>query len=241
MSHRPPSIAEQIDKAVAGLAELKVREDPLLGPERSRYVSVATSAQKRDGHVIEAALIDAVNRVPGLRAWRVSAFRVSVAADQIVGVARPDVAAMGDLPYETDRGRIVQVDMMVYDELAETLNAYEVKRGNAHHDGGKVRSMMRDILCVQLLLRSWGASQGLRVKECRSRAIFYYGVMSIHPPLGISGHEIDRLFGARVLQEVERAHDRFGSKVRALLGRLAARSGQPWLFDDGAAPMATRS
>jgi hypothetical protein len=44
--------------------------------------------------------------------------------------------------------------MMAYDEAHKTIRAYEVKRGNGQFDAGKIRSIKRDLMCIQVLLKS---------------------------------------------------------------------------------------
>lgn len=49
--------------------------------------------------------------------------------------------------------------------------------------------MLRDALCVQVLLKSYGKQRGLDVKDVFSRIIFYYGKCSIPKPFSITGAE----------------------------------------------------
>ena len=42
--------------------------------------------------------------------------------------------------------------MMAFDEADRTIRGYEVKRGNGQFDAGKIRSIKRDLMCVQVLL-----------------------------------------------------------------------------------------
>ena len=76
--------------------------------------------------------------------------------------------------------RTIQVDMVAFDSADQTIRAYEVKRGNGQFDAGKIRSIKRDLLCVQVLLKSYGKELGkLNPLAAESRIIFYYGVRSI--------------------------------------------------------------
>jgi hypothetical protein len=45
---------------------------------------------------------------------------------------------------------------MAYDEADKTIRAYEIKRGNGQFDAGKIRSIKRDLMCIQVLLRAMG-------------------------------------------------------------------------------------
>ena len=53
-------------------------------------------------------------------------------------------------------GKPVTADAIVFDKNTGILRAYEIKRGFGVHDSGKRRSMLRDILSVQVLLKSYG-------------------------------------------------------------------------------------
>jgi hypothetical protein len=88
--------------------------------------------------------------------------------DRAFPVTKYDVAETKligtDYPYSAD-GRTLQVDVLVFDRNTGSLKAYEVKRGTGLHDSGKRRSMLRDVLCVQVLLKSYGKQRTLDVKE----------------------------------------------------------------------------
>jgi len=51
--------------------------------------------------------------------------------------------------------------------------------------------MLRDVLCVQVLLKSYGKQRSLDVKDASSHVIFYYGKCSIQKPFAIIGSELD--------------------------------------------------
>src|SRR6476660_1441313 len=95
-----------------------------------------------------------------------------------------------DYPY-SEGERTLQVDVVVFDKNTGIIRAYEVKRGFGMHDSGKQRSMRRDILAVQVLLKSYGKERGLDVKEAFSHIIFYYGQCSIPKPFSLTGQELD--------------------------------------------------
>jgi hypothetical protein len=85
--------------------------------------------------------------------------------------------------------RTVQVGIVVYDNLNRSLRAYEVKRGNGEHDAGKVRSIVRDLICTHVLLKSYGHHRGHDVNQAEAKIIYYYGVRSIPTPLSLVREE----------------------------------------------------
>lgn len=46
--------------------------------------------------------------------------------------------------------------MIAFDSADEKIRAYEIKRGNGQFDAGKIRSIRRDLKCIQVLLKSYG-------------------------------------------------------------------------------------
>ena len=118
---------------------------------------MVSSAYKRHSKILEAAIFERLRDNNRLSVWTDPAFKVSAAAEALVDSSpRPD-CFRAQLPYG-DTKRTVQVDIVVYDNLQRSLRAYEVKRGNGEHDAGKVRSIMRDLICTHVLLKSYGHS-----------------------------------------------------------------------------------
>jgi hypothetical protein len=98
-----------------------------------------------------------------------------------------------------------------------TLRAYEVKRGNGDFDAGKVRSIMRDLVCTHVLLRSYGQSRGHAVDLAEAKIIFYYGVRSIPRPFSLIAKELDEHFEFPVVEAVEEINTYFRGRLHELL------------------------
>ena len=111
----------------------------------------------------------------------------------------------------------MQIDTIVYDKINETLNCYEIKRGNGLHDAGKRRSILRDLLCAQVLLKSYGEKKGLEVVSASSRIIFYYGQCSIRKPFSLTRDELDEHFNFEVMKHVEDVNEFFRKRLYDLL------------------------
>jgi len=94
--------------------------------------------------------------------------------------------------------------MIAFDDADQTLRAYEVKRGNGQFDAGKIRSIRRDLLCAQVLLKSYGE-------------VFNYGIRSIPKPWSLVKEELDEHFGYPVTPKIEQANDYFRAKLHELL------------------------
>jgi hypothetical protein len=73
---RQPLLIPRAEKTIAqSIAKLRIvsfEQDPLMSMEESFTVSVWDSAKKRDGAVIESAIMDAIDQTPALRLLPVS-------------------------------------------------------------------------------------------------------------------------------------------------------------------------
>jgi hypothetical protein len=94
---------------------------------------------------------------------------------------------------------------------------YEIKRGNGQFDAGKIRSITRDLKCIQVLLKNYGEFCKLQPQTAESKIIFYYGVRSIPRPWSLVKGELDEHFGFPVVERIEQANDYFRTRLHALL------------------------
>jgi hypothetical protein len=107
--------------------------------------------------------------------------------------------------------------MMAYDEADQTIRAYEIKRGNGQFDAGKIRSIKRDLMCIQVLLKSYGQTANVKSSGAEAKIIFYYGQRSIPRPWSLIGSELDEHFGFPIVAKVEQANGYFRERLHALL------------------------
>lgn len=151
------TLKPEIEKTINSLNKKKFSPDPIAGSHFSKIVSVMSSAYKRHGYIIERAILEQLKRNPDFEAWRDDAFMISPMADQIVstGLAKPSTLTGTETAYQQGQ-RTLQVDAIVFNRRTGHISAYEIKRGAGSHDAGKRRQMLRDVLCVQVLLRSYG-------------------------------------------------------------------------------------
>lgn len=127
-----PTVDETIDR----LGAARFREDPIAGRKYSRATSIISSAYKRHGAILQRALLERLKDCARLRVWTEDDFKLSHESLRQVRVAeRLDSLLQAQLPYG-DRERSVRVDILVFDEARQSINAYNVKRGNGSYDGG---------------------------------------------------------------------------------------------------------
>jgi hypothetical protein len=205
-----------VDETIGALAKVKFVEDPIAGIRYSRATSIVSSAYKRHGRILEFALRESLRESNRHKVWNDEAFKVSREADALANTQDLDACRRTTLPYGNSV-RTLQVDMVAFDSADESIRAYEIKRGNGQFDAGKIRSITRDLKCIQVLLKGYGELCKLKPSTAESKIIFYYGVRSIPRPWSLIGNELDDHFGFPVVDRIEEANDYFRSRLHALL------------------------
>jgi hypothetical protein len=208
-----------VDRTISTLASARFVADPIAGEKYSRATSIISSAYKRHGAILEFAMYESLRESNRHKVWREQSFRVSRAADQIFGQQTDEDYVSTLLPYGESL-RTLQIDMMVFDSADQTLRAYEIKRGNGQFDAGKIRSIKRDLIVTQMLLKSYGETAGYKAEKAEARIIFYYGVRSIPRPSSLIGRELNDHFGFPVYDLVEEANAYFKEQLYSLLDRI---------------------
>ena len=211
-------LKDEVEKTIHRLDVKQFTPDPIAGQHFSKITSVMSSAYKRHGYILERAILEAVKQCPHFEAWRDERFQVPSAVDHIVdgSILEPAKLIGTDYPYSEGQ-HTLQVDVIVFNKQTGVLRAYEVKRGTGLHDSGKRRSMLKDCLSVQVLLKSYGKQRGYDVKEAFSHIIFYYGQCSIPKPFSLTGSELDEHFGWPVREAVEEVNRHFQSRLFLIL------------------------
>jgi hypothetical protein len=212
-------VKEEIERTIQSLESTTFKVDPIAGQTFSKITSVISSSYKRHGNILERAILEALRENPNFEVWREEAFQVPQTVDHMVSGSLDQASKLigVDYPYSVTGDRTLQVDAIVYNKQTKVLRAYEVKRGNGLHDAGKTRSMLRDTLCVQVLLKSYGKERGLDVQEAFSHIIFYYGECSLRKPFALTGAELDDHFGFPIHAAVEEVNQHFRKRLFDIL------------------------
>jgi hypothetical protein len=205
-----------VDDTIRALADVKFVQDPIAGPRYSRATSIVSSAYKRHGRILEFALRESLRESNRHKVWNDEAFRVSREADALANTQDLDACRQTTLPFGASV-RTLQIDMVAFDHADDSIRAYEIKRGNGQFDAGKIRSITRDLKCIQVLLKSYGEFCNFKPSTAESKIIFYYGMRSIPRPWSLVKGELDDHFGFPVVERIEQANDYFRAKLHALL------------------------
>lgn len=176
------------------------RRDPVIPRDISRTQSAIGSAVKRHGSVIQLAVIEQLRRSPHHVVIDCQEFPITHQADRLAEDRAYETCLQTSLPYRPeDRIRVIAPDALVLDLRARMVSAYEIKRGAGALDAGKKRSTERDLLCLAMLAPSIVEALGYSVvRPGRAFLISYYGVVSVHPCLSLTGNDLDRHFGVPI-------------------------------------------
>ena len=211
-------LSTEIETTIEKLKTKRFRPDPIAGKHFSKIVSVMSSAYKRHGFIIERAILEQLKTNPDFVVWEEPKFLVTQIADHLVDatIDNPEKVFETESNY-VEGHRSLQIDTIVLNKKTNEISSYEIKRGNGVHDAGKKRSILRDLLCVQILLKSYGRSKNFEISSARSFIIFYYGQCSIKKPFSLTREELDKHFGCSVSKEVEELNEFFRSKLFEIL------------------------
>jgi hypothetical protein len=212
------SMSAEIEQTIAHLDSSTFTPDPIAGRKYSRIASVVSSAYKRHGFILEQAILKRLRQCPHLQVWNEDEFQISELATRLLGqISGPEEIFSHQVEYAVGKSRSLQIDAVVYDNRSRILRSYEIKRGSAYFDAGKRRSMLNDVLCTQTLLASYGKHKGLRIAQSFSHVVFWYGKMSLKPPFGVRGKDLDSHFDWPVYDAVEEVNRLFRDKLMELL------------------------
>lgn len=213
-------IQDEIDKTIDKLNNKKFATDPIAGAMFSKITSVMSSAYKRHGFILEHTILNAMIDRPEFEAWDDKDFKVSAAADSVATDFMkddPGKAIASNLPYAPDGHRQLQIDLAAYNKNTKHVALYEIKRGSGFHDAGKKRQILRDLLCMELLAKSYGESKNLEVVSSRAHIVFYYGKCSIKPPYSLTADDFQEHFGFDLKSQVEEVNEYFKKRLFEIL------------------------
>src|ERR1700730_11659946 len=91
-----------VDDTIRALSKKKFSEDPVAGVRYSRATSIVSSAYKRHGRILETALRESLRESNRHKVWQEDAFRVSRAADTLLGSQDENACRQSSLPYALD-------------------------------------------------------------------------------------------------------------------------------------------
>ncbi|WP_439501619.1 hypothetical protein [Aminobacter ciceronei] len=206
-----------VDDTIEKLGNASFREDPIAGRKYSRVTSIISSAYKRHGAILDQALLERLKDCARFRVWTEHEFKLSHESLEHTRMSdRIEPLLRTDLPYG-DRERSIRVDILVHDQESGAFTSYNVKRGNGSYDLGKRRLIQEDLLRTHMLLKDYGRNAGILPSSTHAHIVFYYDLLSLQPPLAISGSKLDEHFGFPVRDAIEKVNNYFVSRLHQLV------------------------
>ncbi|WP_232237262.1 hypothetical protein, partial [Thiosulfatihalobacter marinus] len=77
--------------------------------------------------------------------------------------------------------------------------------------------MHEELVRTQMLLTDYGRVVGITPETSNAHVIFYYGLLSLPPPLAISGYDLDEHFQFPVHEAIELVNAYFVARLSALI------------------------
>ena len=213
-------LKDKVDKTITKLADPNFRKDPI-GGKYGFVTSVISSAYKRHGSILEEAIIERLKEASHLDVITEDEFCVSDKANTLALKSGKDFTDMPgvNLQYEKKNPeRTLQVDAIVYNKKNKIVSSYEIKRGNGNFDAGKKRSIRLDILSTNFLLRDYyNKNRQVRPKAAHSYIICYYGLRALPKPFSLIAEDLDKHFGFKVHEEVEKVNKYFKNLLHKMI------------------------
>ena len=199
-----------VDETTRKLDIRKFDTDPIAGKHLSKIVSVMSSAYKRHANIIIRSIFEQLQSYNKFEIWEEPKFYINDRAKNFVQriIDYPEKVFDHDYKYETS-SHSIKTDFIVHDKTNNNISAYNIKRGNGVYDAGKRMLLLKDILLIQTLLKSYGLSKNLPINNARSFVVFYYGKVSLPKPFSLTGNDLDNHFNCSVVNEVEDVNNYF--------------------------------
>lgn len=212
------TIRDDVDRAFS----IPCTDDPLLGPTLGYLYRAAGNLLQSHGTLIQDLLPQILRKTPGFAVLAPEGIRISEDADRMAHRDNLQDCLHTELHYNADGAREVRPDILLFRTTSGTLEFLEVKRGQGKLGSSAIRSLLRDLLCLQMLGRSWGRRHHLHVTEVRARVISIYGQTGLPQELTIQGNSLDEYFGFPMSSEFDEALNFSRDEVeRRLPGILA--------------------
>jgi hypothetical protein len=209
------ALARSAQALVANAIGSAFNEDPVIGPDLSRAISVVGSVVKRHGLLLQSTAAHALATSGRFEVLVDAEIPIVDAANELL-LARNSIDDLARISIRADAAseRIVTMDLTVIDEEVGWAGVYEMKRGNGPVDGRTRRPIEHDLKAARLVLPSYLAKRGYKnITRVTAGVIDYYGSAGFHRDLKISRDELDAHFHVPVRESL----DQVTSCLRAAL------------------------
>lgn len=185
-------MATEIRKTVHGLETTEFNLDPLVPRNASIATSRISSAFKRHGTLLQKALAVAIETCTDVQVWNERQ------------LTHPD--------YKNG----LNIDLIIYDNNARSLDIFEIKRGLGSHDSDAKKGINKRLDAA----RASASQLSLPYKDMHTYVVSYYGTrMNTKRHTKLSKSDIDIKYGAGVSRFVDEVDDYYKSKLHSIVSK----------------------
>ncbi|MCK1362914.1 hypothetical protein [Bradyrhizobium sp. 62] len=199
------ALARSARTLVANAVASAFNEDPVIGPDLSRAISVVGSVVKRHGLLLQSTTANALAASGRFDVLVDVAIPIVDAASELL-LARNAAEDLARINIRADASaeRIVTVDLVVVDQEVGWAGVYDFKRGNGPVDGRTRRPTEHDLRAAGMVLSSYLAKRGYRnVLRVTAGVIDYYGNTGFTKDFKIGREELDSHFEVPVRETLD--------------------------------------
>jgi hypothetical protein len=200
------ALARTAQTLVANAVASAFNEDPVIGPDLSRAISVVGSVIKRHGLLLQSTTANALAASGRFDVLVDVAIPIVDAANELL-LARNSAEDLARINIRADASaeRIVTVDLVVIDPEVGWAGAYDVKRGNGPVDGRTRRPIEHDLKAVRMVLSSYLAKRGYpNISRVTAGVIDYYGATGFNKGFKIGRDKLDAHFEVPIRETLDK-------------------------------------
>lgn len=215
-----PELLAAAEAAVDGALGAVFALDPLLGPDLSQLASVLASVVKRHGHLLEAALAEALEDSGRYLVLRSVAMPITEATQELLRASTPEQLRGKSVAMSGDVAQTVFLDLIAIDLETRRAILAEVKRGGGRSEARKRHQVEWVLRAAGLQGRAFLASLGIQVATARPILIDVYGRSGFAADLTATGTDLDAMFGVPVNAALEAVTRVLATRLRAAVPAL---------------------
>jgi len=200
------TLARTAQTVVANAVASAFNEDPVIGPDLSRAISVVGSVVKRHGLLLQSTTANALAASGRFDVLTDVAIPIVDAANELL-LARNSAEDLARINIRADAAaeRIVTVDLCVIDPEVGWAGIYDVKRGNGPVDGRTRRPIEHDLRAAGMVLSSYLAKRGYpNISRVTAGVIDYYGATGFNKDFKIGRDELDTHFEVPIRETLDK-------------------------------------
>jgi hypothetical protein len=199
-------------------------DNPVIGPNLSRAISVLGSVVKRHGLLLQKTTADALAASGRFDVLVDVAIPIVDAAHELLLAGNTAEALAGiNIRADASAERIVNIDLVVIDPEVNWAGTYDVKRGNGPVDGRTRRPIEHDLKAARMVLPSYLAKRGYpNITRVTAGIIDYYGATGFNKVMKIGRDDLDDHFDAPIRATLDKVTTCLRDALHAELPHLFA-------------------